>query len=69
MITFPEGLNTQIVTGITKAFSDGLAFVAPILVAMVGITIVRKVINRGKTGRVQFLPSAPMRGLIAPLLI
>lgn len=51
-MTFPEGLNTQIVTGITEAFTKGLTFVAPILVAMVGINIVRKVINRGKNGRV-----------------
>ena len=47
-ISFPEGLNTSIITGIEKAFTQGLAFVAPILVGMVGITIVRRVINRGK---------------------
>lgn len=51
-ISFPENLNTQIITGIESAFSNGLTFVAPILVGMVGITIVRKVINRGKNGRV-----------------
>lgn len=51
-ITFPENLNTQIITGIESAFSNGLTFVVPILVGMVGITIVRKVINRGKNGRV-----------------
>lgn len=51
-ISFPENLNTQIITGIESAFSSGLTFVAPILVGMVGITIVRKVINRGKNGRV-----------------
>lgn len=51
-ISFPEGLNNQIITGIEKAFTQGLAFVAPILVGMVGITIVRRVINRGKNGRV-----------------
>lgn len=51
-ISFPEGLNTQIIGGIESAFSNGLTFVAPILVGMVGITIVRKVINRGKNGRV-----------------
>jgi hypothetical protein len=46
-ISFPEGLNTQIISGIESAFSNGLTFVAPILVGMVGITIVRQVINRG----------------------
>lgn len=51
-ISFPDGLNTQIISGIESAFSNGLTFVAPILVGMVGITIVRKVINRGKNGRV-----------------
>lgn len=51
-ITFPDGLNTQIISGIETAFSNGLTFVAPILVGMVGISIVRKVINRGKSGRV-----------------
>lgn len=51
-ISFPEGLNTDIITGIESAFSNGLTFVAPILVGMVGITIVRKVINRGKNGKV-----------------
>lgn len=51
-ISFPENLNTQIITGIESAFSNGLTFVAPIFVGMVGITIVRKVINRGKNGRV-----------------
>lgn len=51
-VTFPEGLNTQIISGIESAFSNGLTFVAPILVGMVGISIVRKVINRGKNGRV-----------------
>ena len=51
-ISFPENLNTQIITGIESASSNGLTFVAPILVGMVGITIVRKVINRGKNGRV-----------------
>ena len=51
-INFPENLNTQIINGIEAAFSNGLTFVAPILVGMVGITIVRKVINSGKNGRV-----------------
>ena len=51
-INFPENLNTQIINGIEAAPSNGLTFVAPILVGMVGITIVRKVINRGKNGRV-----------------
>lgn len=51
-IAFPEGLNTSIITGIESAFSNGLTFVAPILVGMVGITIVRQVINRGKNGKV-----------------
>ena len=51
-MTFPEGLNTQIVKGITDNFTAGLTFVAPILVAVVGINIVRRVINRGKNGRV-----------------
>ncbi len=51
-ISFPEGLNTDIITGIESAFSNGLTFVAPILVGMVGITIVRNVINRGKNGKV-----------------
>lgn len=51
-VTFPEGLNTQIISGIESAFSNGLTFVAPILVGMVGISIVRRVINRGKNGRV-----------------
>ena len=51
-INFPENLNTQIINGIEAAFSNGLTFVAPILAGMVGITIVRKVINRGKNGRV-----------------
>lgn len=51
-VTFPEGLASQIITGIEAAFSNGLVFVAPILVGMVGITIVRQVINRGKKGRV-----------------
>ena len=51
-ISFPENLKTQIITGIESAFSNGLTFVAPILVGVVGITIVRKVINRGKNGRV-----------------
>ena len=51
-INFPENLNTQIINGIEAAFSNGLTFVTPILVGMVGITIVRKVINRGKNGRV-----------------
>lgn len=51
-INFPENLNTQIIGGIESAFSNGLTFVAPILVGMVGISIVRKVINRGKHGRV-----------------
>ena len=51
-IAFPEGLSGQIVTGIEGAFTNGLTFVAPILVAMVGIAVVRGVINRGKNGRV-----------------
>ena len=51
-VSFPEGLNTQIINGIETAFSAGLTFVAPILVGMVGITIIRRVINRGKSGRV-----------------
>ena len=28
-INFPENLNTQIITGIESAFSNGLTFVAP----------------------------------------
>ena len=51
-VSFPEGLNTDIIRGIESAFSNGLTFVAPILVGMVGITIVRNVINRGKNGKV-----------------
>ncbi|MDO4902128.1 MAG: hypothetical protein Q4A21_01050 [bacterium] len=51
-ITIPEGLATQLVSAITTNFTAGLTFVAPILVTVVGINIVRKVINRGKSGRV-----------------
>ncbi len=51
-ITFPEGLAGEIVAGIEGAFANGLTFVAPILVAVVGISVVKGVINRGKNGRV-----------------
>ena len=51
-ITFPEGLAGEIVTGIESAFTNGLTFVAPILVAVVGISVVKGVINRDKKGRV-----------------
>lgn len=51
-ITIPETLGTQLVSTITTNFAQGLTFVAPILVAVVGINVVRRVINRGKNGRV-----------------
>ena len=51
-ITIPEGLSTDLVTTITENFTAGLKFVTPVLVAIVGISVIRKVINRGKKGRV-----------------
>lgn len=51
-LAFPENLAGQIVTSIETSFTSGLTFVAPILVAVVGINLVRKIINRGKSGRI-----------------
>jgi hypothetical protein len=51
-IAIPEGLSSSLVTTITENFTAGLTFVTPILVAVVGISVIRKVINRGKKGRV-----------------
>lgn len=51
-MTLPTDLATSLVTTIQTSFTNGLTWVAPILVAMVGINIVRRVINRGKNGRI-----------------
>ena len=51
-ITIPTDLSTDLVSAITENFTAGLKFVAPVLVTIVGISVIRKVINRGKKGRV-----------------
>ena len=50
-IAIPEDLSSSLVTTITESFTASLTFVTPILVAVVGISVIRKVITTIKRSR------------------
>lgn len=50
-IAIPEDLSSSLVTTITENFTASLTFVTPILVAVVGISVIRKVITTIKRSR------------------